>query len=252
MTSALQTAPSIRFRDVHRAEVTKIMTHPATWIAFGTAGILNTGLGILDSTEVIRIAAGDRIVRLSDLGSVLLAPVYAFVITAVFAAGSEYQNGQLRVTLAAAPARGRLLVAKLAALLTVIVPAALIATAPGRLISALTLDQVPDAGSIISDVLSWCVVYTVLSIVAFGLGILLRGVAAPLALMTLIPLLAWTGVFQLPEIIRLLPHDASLSLLGLPASAATELSPHLAGLTLLAWTVIATVAAATVFTRRDS
>jgi ABC-2 type transport system permease protein len=245
-------SPRIRWADVLRAEVTKIITYPTTVLAVVVVFSLNTAFGVLIATDAVRIAAGDRIVRLGDLGGVLLTPAYAFVLIAVFAAGTEYQGGQLRVTLAAVPGRARLLAGKLSALLIVVVPAAVVCVLPGRLIAASGGQPPSSPGSLVAALSGWVMVYTALSIIAFGLGVLMKSVVAPVALLTLVPLLAWTGVFQLPEVVRMLPHDASLSLLGTPTSPATTLTPGVAGAVLVLWCLAAALAACIALARRDS
>lgn len=251
--TATRTLPLlIRPRDVLTAEITKITTYPSTILAAAATMALNTTLGALIATDAIRIASGGRLVHLAQLGSILLAPVYVFALIAVFAAGTEYQGGQLRVTLAAVPDRSRLMTAKMLALLLVTLPTAIVCVLPGRLLAALGSSTPPSPQAVALDAARWIAAYLAFSIIAFGLTLLLRNVIAPVALLTLIPLLAWTGVFQLPELIRLLPHDAGLSLLGSPASTATELPPAVAGTALLGWCLLTTLSAGAVLAYRDS
>jgi hypothetical protein len=143
-------------------------------------------------------------------------------------------------------------VCKLIALLTVVVPAAIAAVAPGLIIAHLGAAAHTDGGEPVPDWVPWVGAYIAMTIIAFALTVLLRNVVAPIAVLTLIPLLAWTGVFQLPQIIRLLPHDASLSALRSAASEATQLPVTGATTALLGWCVISTGISALTFARRDS
>ncbi|MFG1700605.1 ABC transporter [Nonomuraea sp. NPDC049309] len=243
-------SPVIRRRDLVAAEVTKILTHPATLIAAGITLLLNTALGVVHAADLVRLGIGGRLVPLSELGTVVFAPIYVFLVLPVYAAGSEYQSGQIRLTLAAVPDRVALALAKLAALLTVTVPAALIVLAPARL--SITIADGTDAAGIVLDLGRWLVAYTLMAIVAYGLAGLLRSTITPLAILVLIPVLIATGVFQVPEIIRLLPDQLSLSLLGTPAYAVTELPPAEAGAALTVWALLLAVAYSLALARRDS
>ncbi|WP_017623015.1 hypothetical protein [Nocardiopsis chromatogenes] len=246
---AATAAVGLRRRDLFAAEVTKIVTHPVTWLAIAATLVLNTGLDAAAATDAVRIGAGDGAVALSELGGVLMAPVYVFVLVAVFAAGSEYHNGQLRVTFTAVPDRLRLYAAKLAALLAVTVPAAVAVVTPGRLALLLGEASTPD---IAVELLRWYAVYVVLPVIGFGLAIVTRNVVAPPTLLVLAPVLVATGVFQVPEVIRLLPHEASLSLVGTPAYSVTELHPGAAAAVLAGWGVLAAAAGGYCLFRRDA
>lgn len=252
MTLVRTPPPVARLRDVLAAEIDKIATYPSTILAGVGTLVINTTLGALIATDAVRISVGGRLVHLAQLGGVLLAPVYVFALIAVFAAGTEYQGGQLRVTLTAMPNRVRLLTGKLLALLLVTLPAAILCVLPGRLFAALGTSQALSLQALAVDAARWVGIYLAFSIIAYGLALLLRNVIAPVAFLTLVPAIAWTGVFQLPELIRLLPHDASLSLLDMPASPATELPPSVAGLALLGWCFALTTSASLALARRDS
>lgn len=242
--------PPIRQRDIVASEITKILTHPATWIAVVVTFTLNTVLGVLDATDLVRIGVGARTVRLSDLGALMFAPVYAFLIFPVYAAGSEYHGGQLRVTLTATPNRMTLTAGKLLAILAVTVPAAIVVIAPARLVMAGAHGT--GLGDIALDLTRWIACYTMMSLIAFGFAGLLRNTIAPLATLALIPLLVATGVFQWPEVIRLLPHEASLSLLGTPGYPITELPPGIAALVLATWALLLSAGHGGAVIRRDT
>lgn len=247
---AREDAPTIRLRDVTRAEITKALTNPAVPRAAAAAAAVNTALFALAAGGVVRVARGGGLLRLSDLGAVLFAPVYLFLLVPILVAGSEYASGQYRVALSAVPDRGRLVVSKLAALGAVVVPAAVVAVLPGRLIVSVTNDL--PAGSVALDLVRWIAAYVLMSCVAYGLATLLRSQIAPLAILALVPLLLATGVLPYPAVIRLLPDQLSLSLLGTPGFDITALPPGAAAALLALWAGVLLAAQAVAVQRRDS
>lgn len=232
------------------AEVTKILTHPATPFAIVVTLLLNTTLGVIHATDLVRLGVGPRPTPLSELGTLMFVPVYVFLVLPIYAAGSEYLSGQIRVTLASTPNRVTLALAKLAALLAVTVPGALLVLLPERL--TITIADGTDAGGILLDLGRWVAAYTLMALVAYGLAGLLRSTIAPLTILVLVPVPVATGVFQLPEVIRLLPDQLSLSMLGTPGYAVTELPPMLAGAALTTWALLLAAANGLALVRRDS
>lgn len=245
-----QHAPRITIGDLTRAEVTKARTDPTIPRAFIGTLLANLALFGLSSAEIVRLSSGDRLVKLSEMGALMFAPVYLFLIIPVYAAGSEYASGQYRVTLAAVPNRNRLVVAKLAALAAVVIPAAVAVLLPGRLIISIS-DGLP-AGYILLDLTRWTAAYVLMSCVAYGLAVLLRSRMSPLAILVLVPLLMATGVFPFPTLIRLLPDQLSLSLLGTPGFAVTALPVQIAAVLLTVWATALLVAQALAVLVRDS
>lgn len=234
-----------------RAEVTKALTDPAVPRAAVAAAAVATALFALAAADVVRLSGGGGgLVRLADLGAVLFAPVYLFLLVPVLVAGGEYASGQYRVTLSAVPDRGRLVVAKLVALGAVVVPAAVLAVLPGRLVVSVS-EGLP-AGSIALDLIRWVAAYVLMSCVAYGLATLLRSRIAPLAILALVPLLLATGVLPYPTVIRLLPDQLSLSLLGTPGFDVTAVPPGVAAALLALWAGVLLAAQAVAVLRRDS
>lgn len=145
----------------------------------------------------MRLASGDGSVSVGRLGTVMLAPAYVFAAVAVLAAGSEHSGGQLRVSLLAVPARGRLVAAKLAITATASLVGAAVVILPGYLIQHGT-----DAAGLVSLVTA----YLLLALVGFGLAVLARSVVAPLALLfAAAGLVAPTLRGALPAVVRHLP-----------------------------------------------
>lgn len=238
----------IRFRDIVTAEITKIRTHPATTAALAITISANTLLAVLDTTDAVRLGVGAQPTRLSDLPAVAFAPVYAFLVIPVWAAGSEYQDGQIRTTLTAVPHRATLAASKFAAMLAITLPAALLVLLPGQLIADVGRRS---AGELLLDLARWVAVYVLMSAIAFGFAGVVRSVFVPLGVLVLTPILVATGVFQWPAGVRLLPDQASLSLLGTPGYDVTAIPPLTAVLVLLAWTLVLDAAYLTTLLHRD-
>jgi len=237
---------AIRMTDLVHAELIKIRTLPATWLALSAAFAAHTVLGLLAGTDAVRVGGPDGLHQIGRLGTLMLSPAYAFVAVAVFAGGGEYRGGQLRVTLAAMPRRTRLFAAKLAAAVAVALLAAIPAVLPGHL-----LQHAPEpAGDRLAALLA---VHLLLSLIGYGLAVVARGVVAPLAVLVLAAVVvapAFRGT--LPGLVSLLPHESALSLIGLPAAPATALTRPAALLTLAVWATASVGAAWALFVRRDS
>lgn len=176
---------AVSVRDATRAEITKGLTQPVIPLVCLVVLVINTALFTLASTELVRLSAGGGLINLSEMGAVMLAPVYVFLIIPAWLAGSEYVDGQLRVTLAAVPDRGRLIAGKLAAAVALVVPGTVIVLLPGRVILAVSKDMSLPAA--LSDLARWTAAYTLLSFVAYSLAVLVRSRVAPVAILALIP-----------------------------------------------------------------
>lgn len=229
--------PAVRLRDAVMAEVTKISTHPATALSVLLTLTVNTLLGVLGTTDVVRIGIGSGSTPITALSGVMFAPGYLFLIVAVYAAGSEYHGNQSRTTLVAIPNRRRLVLAKLLGLISFVVPAAVVVLVPERIM--LGLSGGAGIGDILFDTVRWAAAYLLMSLVAFGLAGLTRSTVTPLAILLAIPILIATGVFQWPNGIRFLPDQAAMSMLATPAYEVTELPPVIAAAVILAWAITA-------------
>ncbi|MBB4917521.1 hypothetical protein [Streptosporangium saharense] len=218
-----------------RAEFTRIRTLPATWIALAVTLAANTLLGLLAATDTVRVATSDGQVAVSQLGTVMLAPVYAFLAVPVFAAGRE-----LRISLLATPDRNRFLLAKLLASAGTTIVAAPVLLLPGLLVRHA-------AGSLPAEMTA----YLLLGLVGGGFAVLTRTAVIPLAVLLALPVLVSPMLAGLlPGLVRLLPHEATLSFLG--TSTGPALSRTAGFWVLLAWAVVFVGAAWVATVRRDS
>ncbi|GAA3140253.1 hypothetical protein GCM10010466_34170 [Planomonospora alba] len=243
-------ADGIRLSDPVRAELTKILTLPATWIALALALAADTLLGLLAATDAVRLAGPDGQVALARSGTVLLAPVYAFAAVPVFAAGGEYRGGQVRVSLLAVPDRDRFFLSKLLAVLGVLAVAALPAVLPGHLVRHVLGGA--DAGGAAGGVPAKAVAYLLVGLVAYGFAALARTVVAPLAVLAALPVLVSPLLRGMaPEVVRSLPHEAALSFLGVPEGPDLALERPVGLLVVAAWAAVSVGAAWAATARRD-
>ncbi|MFD2115661.1 hypothetical protein ACFSTH_10600 [Paenibacillus yanchengensis] len=242
----------IRIRDVVSAELTKIISHPVAIAALALTIIINLAFAIIDAIGVsFYVNSNQPPATISSFGVVMFFPIYVFLILPVIAASSEYKEGQFRMTLTATPNRQRLIIGKLIAMVMAVLSAIVVALIPPRLIIGMT-DGL-SFGFLIVDLGRWIAVYLLMSIIAFGLAGFLRSMITPLAILIMIPIFVATGVLlHWPEILRFLPDQASMSLLGTPAYEVTELPVAMALLTLICWALLWTLAYWITVIRRDS
>ncbi|MEK4304619.1 MULTISPECIES: hypothetical protein [Oceanobacillus] len=241
----------ISFSDVVRSEFTKIISHPTIVLFIIITTIMNLGLAILDTSGLVFYPGNDMPPStVADFGLVMFAPIYAFLILPVYAASSEYQEGQNRMTLITVPNRQLLMKGKIVAVGLAVLCGILVTIIPSRLIIHIFSDV--DMSCILIDLTRWTAVYLLMSIIAFSIAGLTRSAIVPLSILIMIPIFIATGILQLPEGLRFLPDQASMSLLGTPAYEVTELSPWIAFFTLFVWGVICAIAYWLSFLRRDS
>ena len=251
MTTALPQRPAIRARDVVLSETTKIITHPATLLAVSLALAANTLFAIIAATDVVRFGASDGTgVPLSAFPAVMFAPVYAFLVLPVYAAASEYHDGQLRMSFIAVPDRNRLVTGKLAAAVGVVILAALVALVPARLILGLHHGLI--APGLLADMARWVGAYLLMSLFVFGLAGVLRSTIAPLVILAVTVIGVNAGLVQWSEGVRFLPDQAAMNMLGTPAFDVTELPPAIGALALGLWSLVAICGYAVALIRRDS
>lgn len=242
--------PVIRPWDVFTAEMIKIVTHPATTLMLVLTASANMFLAAVDASNFVFVTGSAEPSRLSSFGIVMLAPIYPFLVLPIYAAASEYHGGQVRVSLVVTPRRSTFILAKVLAMLTVVVPAATIALIPARLIAGFSNSLT--MGQFFDDLGRWSAVYILMSVIAFGLAGALRNAIAPLGILIALPVVLATGILQWPDGVKFLPDQASLSLLRTPGYEVTELPAATAALTLTGWALGLIAVYTITFARRDA
>lgn len=240
----------IKLSNIVKSEVTKIITQPIILLSVMGAVIANLLFAILDTSGLVIYVGGIEPTTISGIGVVMFAPIYAFLVLPVYAAASEYQGGQNRMSLVAIPNRNILLQAKTIAVILTVFAGILVAVIPPRLIINIFANKSMDY--IIIDIIRWSAVYLLMSIVAWGIAGITRSILVPLSILVLIPIFIATGILQWYSIIRFMPDQASMSLLGTPSNELTKLPPNIALIALTVWAILMLGAYWIAFNKSDS
>ena len=195
------------FVDLVRAELYKLRTVRSTYIAVLIAVASNIGFAVLAAAVIApHLGASERarvdVVQLALAGLHLSQIAYG-VLGALIITG-EYGTGMIRTTLAAAPRRRTLLAAKAVVLTTITLITATASTFAAYLAFQATLPAGTLTGTSLSDpgvaraVIGGGLYLTVIALLGFGLGVVLRSSAGAIA--TLFGLL-----FVPPLLLELLP-----------------------------------------------
>ena len=197
------------FADLVRAELLKLRTVRSTYIAVLIALASNIGFAILAAAVIApRLGASERahvdVVQLALAG--LHLSQIAFGVLGALVITGEYGIGMIRTTLAAAPRRRTLLAAKALVLTAVTLITATASTVGAYLVfqaalpaGTLTGTSWPGPG-VARAVVGGGLYLTVLALLGFGLGVVLRSSAGAIA--TLFGLL-----FVPPLLLDLLPDS---------------------------------------------
>ena len=242
---------AIRNRDLMASECTKNLTEPAILWFVVTTLALNIILSVVDSSGVTFYTGNsNEPSSLSSFGIVMFSPVYAFLAVPAYAAAGEYRGGQLRMSLVAVPARGRLIFAKIIALFSVVIPGSLLTTFPSRIV-AYVAGKI-DLTSLIQDEVRWILSYLFMSIISFGLAGIFKSSVISLGILVSLPMVVATGVIQWNEGVRFLPDQLSLSILDMPGYDVTQTSLGPAIFVLLLWSFFFLFTYVILFLRRDA
>lgn len=246
---------------VLRSEWHKLLSLRSTWITLATAAALVLGVGLIMGGTYTS-GGGDAdvdTVVLTLYGSVL--GQLCVIVLGILVTAGEYATGMIRSSLTAVPARLPVLWAK-AAVFTATVFTVMFATALTTFAAAqLFLHDTDQAASftdpgILRAVAGNAVGITLLSLVALGLGSLLRSVPGAIGAFI-------GGVMILPEVLGMLPYDVvERALTYFPTQAAGALgsatpipgtaAPGPALLALCLWAATTLAAAAPALRHRDA
>ncbi|GAA3661266.1 hypothetical protein [Microbacterium marinilacus] len=238
----------MRMRDTAAAELVKLRSLPAAVATvLGTVAVaIALAAGIAGSTRAPLSPEQTvvAIVPFLQIGPILLG---------VLAVATEYQGGQFRTTLTAAPARVRLLAAKATAYLVTATIASAAAVGGGLATAAVVLAVRDHASDGRSD--GWhvagAVVYPVMiGLLALSLAVLLRSLIPPLVAMLALVLIVSPLVGASTEHARWLPDRAG-ALLYLE-DGDPVLTAGAGALVLLGWIAAAAITAVATFVARDA
>ncbi|MFB7517542.1 ABC transporter permease [Streptomyces sp. NPDC056144] len=262
MTTTATTTTTYRITPtrVLLSEWHKLRTVRSTWITALTAAALVLGVGILMGATYTS-GGGDADVDTvvltlygSQLGAIALA-VLGILVTA-----GEYATGMIRATLTAVPTRTPVLWAKAAVYTTTVYTLSLLTALLTFLTAQVFLDDTDQAASLTDDGVLAALAgnaagVTLLGLIALGLGAALRSVPGAIGAFV-------GGVLIVPEILRMLPYEATdTALRYFPTQAAGALgtatpipgtaSPAAALLALALWAAAALAIPALLLKHRD-
>ncbi len=246
---------------VLRSEWHKLHTLRSSWITLGSAAALVLAVGIVMGTTYTS-DGGD-----SDVDTVILVlygttlGTLCTVVLGILVTAGEYSSGMIRASLTAVPRRLPVLWAK-AAVFTATVLATMLATSLLTFVVAqLFLHDTDQAASladpgVLRAVAGNAVGATLLSLIALGLGALLRSVPGAIGAFI-------GGVMVLPEVLTMLPYDAvetavryfptqAAGVLGSATPLPDAASTGGALLALVLWAAATLIAAALLLRRRDA
>ncbi|GAA1594401.1 hypothetical protein GCM10009804_58800 [Kribbella hippodromi] len=235
------------------AELLKLATLPAAWIASALALILPAGVAALNArSDVPRgVDAGFQDLAAGVIGAVVLGVVA--VSSEYFAEGSESGGGrQLTTSLTVAASRSRLLLAKAAALAMTVGLLALVSSAIALTTSSLTgttisTAELPRVGGVIA--------YWILTaLLAASITLVTRSGIIPLTFF-IVNASVVSVSFLLSKVTRwanYLPDLAGMRMFLRDLRTSFEIAPVTGGLVMGLWVVLVAGIGVTVFTRRDA
>lgn len=238
------------FVDATRAELSKIVTLPATWLTIGGTAVLSAVLSLFFASQ-----AGDGSQAMGSLDVAMAALPYSqagLFVLGVIVACSEYVGGQVRRTLIAMPHRVAQRLAAVVALVIVAVPAALVVIAASLLTTVAVLGDgaaFPGAPVVSGTILSATVYLACMVVLSSALGSLTRR-ALPAAGALVLYLVVVSPMLLGQPVAFALPDIAGYTLWFSDPPAGAPPAP-VAWLTVLAWTLAALVPSIVAFRRRD-
>lgn len=260
-TTALPRPYRITLARVLRSEWHKLRSLRSSWITLGTAAALVLGIGIVMGTTYTSDGGDSDVdtVILVLYGSVL--GTLCTVVLGILVTAGEYSSGMIRASLTAVPRRLPVLWAKAAVFTTTVFTAMLATTLITFLVAQIFLGDTDQAASlsdpgVLRAVAGNAAGTTLLSLIALGLGALLRSVPGAIGAFI-------GGVMILPEVLTMLPYDAvetavryfptqASGVLGSATPLPDAASPGAALLALALWASATLVAAAVLLRRRDA
>jgi len=266
----LDTPPRrVTFREAVDSEFAKFRTVRSTFWTLLVSLVLSVGISVLiaavTSANWDTIAASQRATM--DMSAVVAGVYFGVLVTGVLGVlvvSTEYGTGMMRTSLTAFPRRGTLFVAKAIVLAVVVLAVGLvIAFASYALASPfytkhgvnLSLGQTANLRAL----LAVPVYLTLVALMGFGLGFLLRHTAAAISslvgVMFVIPIITnFLPGTAGKDVNKIVPSNAGgAMIITHPTTTGTPPLSPLGGLvTLLVWTAVLVVPAFVLFRRRDA
>ncbi|MEU6409482.1 hypothetical protein [Microbispora sp. NPDC046933] len=222
------------------AELSKLVSLPATWLTLGGTLVVNPILAIAFTLAALRGATGTRSAPDVGLASVGYAQA-GFVILGVLAACSEYTGGQMRTTLIAMPRRALQFAARHLALAIVVLPAAAITAASGVVLAGAALGDTaaPATAGRVAGALSGATAYLALTaLISAAVGALVRRSPAAVAVLLAYYFVAGPLLRDHAPAAKYLPDSAGFAMWFPVTDDASAVTPAQGALLLMAWTIV--------------
>ncbi|PFG20441.1 ABC transporter permease subunit [Serinibacter salmoneus] len=270
----------VTFPRLLRSEWLKLITLRSTWWSLGITVLAMMGLAAIFAASISFIPE-DEATGISELGAQVITFGYYFAQVTVAVLGAlvitgEYSTGMIRSTMTAAPHRITVLAAKALVLAIVVFVIGILAT---LLSWVITMPLLPDgmsvdiaAGETWEVILGAGVYLTLVALMAFGLGTIVRSsagaIAAVLGIVLILPIiftvLLGTGQDWAIDLYPYLPSAAGERLMATsggdamatdPAAGGfagmTQLDPWVGGLVMLGYVAVIGLIGAVLVRRRD-
>lgn len=237
------------------AELTKLGSLPATWLAMAAGLAVTAGVTVLSAGSEPSPDVGFSSLALGVAGAIVLGVV---AMNSEYAVEGEESAGgrQIITTLIATPSRLRVLGAKVLAvvLATVILATAAVLVAFG-LLAALNPDAMPALDGDFFLRAGGVVVYWVLvALLAFGFTVIVRSGVVPMAVLVA-NFSAVPVTFLLTKVTpaaNWLPDVAGMRMWSRGIESSVEMAPLTGGLIMATWVAALLAIAAVAFVRRDA
>lgn len=244
-----------------RAEWHKLRSLRSSWITLTSASLLILAVGILMGTTYTSDGGDSDVdtVVLVLYGSVLAAPCAA--VLGILMTAGEYSTGMIRASLTAVPRRLPVLWAKAAVFATTVFTTMLATSLLTFVLAQIWLRDTDQAASlgdpgVLGAVVGNATGVTLLSLIALGLGALLRSVPGAIGAYI-------GGVLMLPEVLSMLPYEVvehavkyfpaqAAGVLGSATRSVGDATAAGALLALVLWTGAILCSAALLLRRRDA
>ena len=259
----------VTFREAMDSEFAKIRTVRSTFWTVLLTLVLSIGISLLVAviTSVNWSTVSDSSKATLDMSQVELGVNFGILVVGVLGVmvvSTEYGTGMMRTSLTAFPRRGTLFAAKGTVLALVVLVAGLIITivsyeAASPFYTKHGIDLSLGEGANVRALLAVPVYLTLIALMAFGLGFLLRstagGISSLVGVLFVIPIITnFLPGTAGKDINKVVPSNAGgAMLITKPSTSSTPpLSPLEGFITLLIWTAVIIIPAFILFRRRDA
>ncbi|GFN33172.1 ABC transporter permease [Paenibacillus xylaniclasticus] len=243
-------------RDMSRAilaELSKLCSLPITWYILGSTLMVNLALAYAYSNAGLQGFMSMQSTLEIGLASVSYSKA-GFMLFGILTVCSEYNGGQIRTTLVAMPHRGIQIMAAIATLTAMLIPAACVVSSSGVLLAQTVFgdDRHSIAGeNLVSSILGVSVYLTLTALISAAIGIIMRRMLPALAIILGYYFIAGPFIRGKAQLAKYLPDTTGVVMWSAQPDHVTMLSPVQGGILLSAWTFASIITAAIVHRRRD-